>query len=223
MTLGCLYVVATPIGNLGDITLRALEILKSVDFVISEDTRTARKLFSKYNIEQRVFSYYSPRERSQAKKYLDMIEQGSDAALISESGTPCISDPGFEIIRGAHERSVRVVPVPGPSAFTAALSSSGIQAKEIFFAGFIPRKKGQRRKYLQSHLEKGYTFVFYESKYRIIDTLNFIGEIAPDLTICAGREITKRFEEFVRGKPEEVRKKIPANVKGEFTVICSPC
>lgn len=221
---GNLYIVATPIGNLGDITLRSLEILKSVDFIICEDTRTAIKLLGKYDINKKLSSYYSPKEKVQAVKYLNILESGSDIALISESGTPCISDPGTEIVKGAYEREIKVIPLPGPSAFVAGLSACGIPVKEVFFAGFIPRKKGQRKKYLGNHLKKDYTFVFYESKYRIKDTLKFIKDMAPELTVCIGREITKKFEEFMRGGIVEIEKKVSEvnNLKGEFVVICSP-
>ena len=221
---GILYVVSTPIGNLEDITLRALNVLKSVNIIICEDTRTSKKLLSRYEIKKRQGSYYSPKEVHQAKKYLCMIEEGMDIALVSESGTPCISDPGFEIVQEAYKRGVSVIPVPGPSAFIAALSASGIKSKNVFFAGFVPRKKEQRKKYLKQHIGHDYTFVFYDSKYRIKETIGYIVEIDPDLLICVAREMTKKFEEFIRGSAESVHRKISAqnNIKGEFTVICSP-
>lgn len=220
---GNLYIVATPIGNLEDITLRSLKILKSVDFIICEDTRTTIKLLRKYDINKKMYSYYSPKEKMQAVKYLNIIEAGNDIALVSESGTPCISDPGVEIVKKAYEKGIKVIPVPGPSAFVACLSAAGISTKEVFFAGFVPRKKGQRKKYLENHLKKKYTFVFYESKYRMKDTLRFIKDIAPELSVCIGREITKKFEEFMRGNITEVEKKVSEvnNLKGEFVVICS--
>jgi 16S rRNA (cytidine1402-2'-O)-methyltransferase len=221
---GKLYIVATPIGNLSDITLRALDILKSVDFIISEDTRTAGILLKKYEIEKKVYSYYSPKEVQLATKYLRYLAEGKDIALISENGTPCISDPGFEIVRRSYENNIQVIPIPGPSALTAALSACGIYSREVFFAGFIPRKKGARKKYIQKHLEREYTFVFYESKYRIKDTLRFIRELKPGVNVCLAREITKKFEEFIRGEIEEVEEKVSqaASIKGEIVVICSP-
>ncbi len=220
---GILYIIATPIGNLEDITLRALKILKSVEFIICEDTRTAIKLLKRYEINKKTYSYYSPKERMQATRYLNILENGEDIALISENGTPCISDPGIEIVKRAYAKGIKVIPIPGPSAFVAALSACGIPAREVFFAGFIPRKKGERKRYLEMHLKEGYTFVFYESKYRIKDTLKFIKEIAPHITICIAREITKKFEEFIHGNITEVEEKISNvnNLKGEFVVICS--
>ncbi|MBN2407671.1 MAG: 16S rRNA (cytidine(1402)-2'-O)-methyltransferase [Elusimicrobia bacterium] len=220
---GKLYVVATPIGNLGDITLRAIEVLKTVSLIICEDTRTTRKLLNHYGIRRRVCSYYSPRETVQAIKYLDMLNEGRDIAVISESGTPCISDPGLEIVKGAYERGITVIPVPGPSAFVTALSASGISAREVFFSGFIPRKKEERKKYLAKHLGKDYTFVFYDSKYRIKDTIGYIKDISPDVNICIGRELTKKFEECIRGTAGEIETKVSGNdnIKGEFVVICA--
>lgn len=221
---GILYVVATPIGNLEDITLRALKILKKVNLIICEDTRTTRKILNKYSISKKTRSYYSPKEAKQAVKYLDLIEKGTDVALISESGTPCISDPGYEIIKQAYERDIEVAPIPGPSALTAGISVSGIKADEVYFGGFIPRKKNARKKYLKRHINKNYTFVFFDSKYRIKDTLKFINEISPDGMIFIAREMTKKFEEYIRGKPEEVKKILSGreNLKGEFLIICSP-
>lgn len=220
---GNLYIVASPIGNLEDITLRAIKILKAVHLIICEDTRTTRKLLNKYGINKKIYSYYSPKESRQAVKYLNMIGEGKDLALISESGTPCISDPGRKIISIAYDSNIKVIPIPGPSAFVAAISASGIPAEEVFFAGFIPRKKGERKKYLENHLNKDYTFVFYDSKYRIRDTLKFIAEISPEISICIGRELTKKFEEFIRGSAIKVEKIISAreNLKGEFVVVCS--
>lgn len=219
---GDLYVVATPIGNLQDITLRALEVLKSVEFIICEDTRTAGKLLNHYNIDKKKYSYYSPKEYIQAGKYISFIEKGKDAALISESGTPCISDPGYEIIRKAYEKDIKVIPLPGASALTSAVSACGMPAKEIFFAGFLPRKKGQRKKYLEKHLNRGYLVVFYESKYRIKDTLRFIKDIDPDRIVCIAREMTKIYEEFIKGDAASVENMIDKmnNPKGEFVVIC---
>ena len=221
---GTLYVVATPIGNLGDITHRALKVLGSCDLIISEDTRTTRLLLGEYAVKTPVSSYYSPRERFLAGKYIEKLNEGADVALVSERGTPCISDPGFEIVRRAHEEGITVVPVPGPSALPAALSASGLSCKEVFFSGFLPRKKGARRRFLEKHLNQGYTLVFYDSKYRIVETMSFVAEITPGLTVCLCREMTKKFEELIRGSSLEVYEKIRqrTSVKGEFTVVCSP-
>jgi len=220
---GELYIVATPIGNIEDITLRALKILKRVDLIISEDTRTARKLLNHFEIKNRTASYYSPKEIYKADYYLDQIMQGKKLALISESGTPCISDPGIEIVRRAYERGITVIPIPGPTSIAAAVCASGLKTDEFFFTGFLPRKKGARKRALEKHLNAGYPFIFFDSKYRIKDTITFLGELEPARRLCVAREITKKFEEFIRGTAEDVagvfnEKK---NIKGEFVVVCS--
>lgn len=220
---GSLFVVATPIGNLEDITLRALDTLRKCPLVICEDTRKTARLFSRHGISASAAPYYSPREKLLAGRYISRLESGDDIALVSESGTPCVSDPGYEIVRRAHEAGIRVVPVPGPSALASSLSVSGIPCREVFFAGFLPRKKTARRRYLEKHLGQGYTVVFYDSKYRIRDTVGFISEIAPGLEICLCREITKKFEELIRGAAASVSGKLgETSIKGEFTVVCSP-
>ncbi len=220
---GTLYIVATPIGNLEDITLRALKILKSVDLIICEDTRTTKKLLNRYGITKKQRSYYGPREYDQAKKYLKMVENGKDMALVSESGTPGVSDPGYRIVKRAHIKNMEVIPIPGASALPAALSVSGIDYKEILFTGFIPRKKGQRKKYLKKHLFKSYATLIYESKHRIKDTLKYIKDIDPERTVFLGREMTKKFEEYIRGPAKEVYYSINKReiLRGEFVIICS--
>lgn len=219
---GKLYIVATPIGNLEDITFRAVRILKEADLIISEDTRTARKLLNKYRIQSAPRSYYAPREAEKAAKYLDMAQAGKDLALISESGTPAVSDPGAEIVRRAHEKQIPVIPVPGPSAIAAAVSISGFNTDSFYFAGFIPSNKERRKKFLSEKMQKGESFVFYDSKRRIINTLKMIEEIYPETEIFVIREMTKIYEEYFRGKVEDVRKKLSLKqvLKGEFTVIC---
>lgn len=220
---GTLYILATPIGHLEDITLRALKILKSVNLVLCEDTRTTKKLLDKYQIKKKQRSYYSPREYEQAEKYLNILKKGKDIALVSESGTPGVSDPGLEIVKRAYLKNMAVRPVPGPSALTAAVSVSGIKADEILFTGFIPRKKGKRKRYLEKHLAENYTTLIYESKHRIKDTLEYIKDIDPERTLFLGREMTKKFEEYLRGSALELYNKIRdrKKVRGEFVIICS--
>ncbi|MGM0568591.1 MAG: 16S rRNA (cytidine(1402)-2'-O)-methyltransferase [Elusimicrobiota bacterium] len=220
---GTLYIVSTPIGNLKDITLRAVEVLKSVELIISEDTRTARKLLNTYGIKSAPRSYYAPREAEKASRYLDMAERGKNIALISESGTPCISDPGAEIVRRAHLRKIPVRTIPGPSAITAALSISGMNADSFFFAGFIPSNKSRRKKFLLKNLKENQSFVFYDSKRRIVDSLKMIADIDPDTRVFAVREMTKIYEEYFSGTPSEVAEQLLSKdvLKGEFTVICS--
>ncbi len=219
---GRLYIVATPIGNLADMTLRAVEVLKSADLIISEDTRTARKLLGRYGIKSVPRSYYAPKEAEKASRYLDMAESGKTLALISECGTPSVSDPGAEIVNRAHERGIKVVPVPGPSAVTAAVSVAGFKCDKFLFAGFIPSGKQQRKKFLEENMRRDEIFIFYESKRRILDTLEMIGDIDGQTEIFVIREMTKVYEEYVRGKPSEVRDAIASRqvIKGEFTVLC---
>ncbi len=224
-TPGILYIVATPLGNLKDVTLRAVEILKKADLIISEDTRRARKLLNVYGIKGAPRSYYAPREAEKASAYLDMAERGKNLALISECGTPGISDPGAEIVKRAHRRGIEVRAVPGPSAVTAALSISGFNADRFYFAGFIPSPKLRRRKFLEKNLKiKGQTFIFYDSKRRILDSMNMIDDICPEAEIFMVREMTKVFEEHFRGRPKEIYEKLMLkdSLKGEFTVICLP-
>ncbi len=219
---GRLYIVATPIGNLSDITLRAVEVLKSADLIISEDTRTARKLLDRYGIKSVPRSYYAPREAEKAARYLDMAEEGKTLALISECGTPAVSDPGAEIVRRAHERGIRVIPVPGPSAVTAALSVAGFNCDKFLFAGFIPSGRQQRKKFLEENMREGEIFVFYDSKRRILDTLEMINGIDPETKIFIIREMTKIYEEYLRGSPLETRDNLASRqvIKGEFTILC---
>ncbi len=216
--------VATPLGNLSDITLRALDVIRSVDLLICEDTRTTQKILNRYNFSVKTASYYAPRENQLAGRYIEKLKSGKTIALVSESGTPCISDPGYEIVKRAHEEGIRVSPIPGPSALSAALSISGIKADNVFFSGFIPRKKGKRKRFLDEHVGKEYTFVFFDSKYRIKETLNFIKENNPKTLIFVGRELTKKFEETIRGTAEEVCATISSvqKLKGEFVIVCSP-
>ena len=221
---GTLYIIATPIGNMQDITLRAIETLAAVDPILSEDKRTTAGLLSKYGILTPMEAYYSPKEKTLAEKFIQKLLTGSDVALLSENGTPCVSDPGYLLLNRAYEEKIRVVPIPGPSALTAALGVCGLPAGEVFFAGFLPRKKGARKKYIEKHISAGYAFVFYESKYRISDTLKYIAGYAPSLRIAVMREMTKKFEEIIRGTAAEVSGIVNARpgIKGEFTVVCSP-
>ncbi|MGM0441155.1 MAG: 16S rRNA (cytidine(1402)-2'-O)-methyltransferase [Elusimicrobiota bacterium] len=223
MGTGTLYLLATPIGHLEDITLRALKVLKSVNLILCEDTRTTKKLLDRYNIKKKQRSYYSPREYEQAERYLNLLEKGKDIALVSESGTPCVSDPGLEIVDRALSKNMDVKPVPGPSALTAAVSVSGIKADELLFTGFISRQKGKRKRYLEKHMSKSYAMLIYESKHRIKDTLKFIKEIDPDRTVFIGREMTKKFEEYLRGPALKIYDNINnrENLRGEFVILCS--
>lgn len=222
------YVVGTPIGNLGDITLRAIETLKNVDLILCEDTRQTKKLLDKYNINKPTMSYHAQSKLAKTDKIFELLEEGKDLALVSDAGTPGISDPGAllvsQIKNNAHLRdSVNVIPIPGPAALITALSASGLPTHEFTFLGFLPHKKGRETLFKEIAQAKR-TMVFYESPHRILKTLESLAKFCPDKKICVARELTKIYEEFKNGTPTEVLKYFQNNKekqKGEFTVIVS--
>ncbi|MFH1784238.1 MAG: 16S rRNA (cytidine(1402)-2'-O)-methyltransferase [bacterium] len=218
-----LYIVATPIGNLEDITLRALRVLKEADIIACEDTRRTRKLLSHYDIHTPLTSYYQHNRVTKGKILLEMLEQGKDVALVTDAGTPGISDPGFLIIKDAVGRGLDVVPVPGPCALITALVASGLPTNGFVFMGFLPRKKGKIKKELEKALESGKTVVFYESPYRIVSTLSILKDIPGDYKVVVAREMTKKFEEILRGRAEEILAVLGGrSIKGEIVVVVSP-
>jgi 16S rRNA (cytidine1402-2'-O)-methyltransferase len=225
--LGTLYIVATPIGNLEDITLRALRILKEVDYVLCEDTRTTQNLLNKYEIKTKTMSYHAHSTENKESVILNLLKNGKNLALVSDAGTPCISDPGVMLV--AHIKKefggdVAVVPIPGPSALISALSASGVSSAEFVFLGFLPHKKGRETLFKEIANSKR-VIVFYESTHRIMKTLTSLMEHAPSFKIVIGRELTKQFEEFVEGTPEEVLNYFTVNndkQRGEFVVIVEP-
>lgn len=218
------YVVATPIGNLGDITLRAIEALKNVDLILCEDTREAKKLLDKYMIGTPTVSYHAQSKISKTDKILKLLEEGKNIALISDAGTPGISDPGAMLvsqIKSYFSHGVDVIPVPGPSAFVAALSASGLPTHEFTFLGFLPHKKGRETLFKEIAGSKR-TIVFYESPHRILKTLESLAKFSPEKKVCIAREITKIYEEFKTGSPAELLEYLKTNIvkqKGEFVVI----
>jgi 16S rRNA (cytidine1402-2'-O)-methyltransferase len=212
-----LYVVATPIGNLEDITLRALRVLGEVQLIAAEDTRTARKLLNRYNISTRLTSYFEHNKRMKMPVLLQMLED-SDVALISEAGTPGISDPGYELIKAAIEKNIQVVSLPGSSAVTTALSSSGLPADQFVYLGFLPRKKGEKRTLLASVSDEPRTLVCFESPYRVIDSLAAMLEVLGDRNIAVCREMTKLHEEIFRGTLSEAVRHFQ-KPRGEFTIV----
>lgn len=217
---GRLYVVATPIGNMDDITNRAIKVLSDADFILSEDTRTTKKLLSHYRISNKLESCYSYNEQERARESIDKILKGENAALVSESGTPGISDPGSHLIRLAREKGIRIIPVPGPSAMTASISVSGAQSNKIYFAGFLPRTKGKRIKELLSMKALNMTTVIYESPKRIRRTLTDIGRFIPGRKLFVIREMTKVHEESFFGDPAQILKDLTdANALGEFSIV----
>lgn len=225
--IGTLYIVATPIGNLEDITFRAVRILKEVDTILCEDTRTTRVLLNRYDIHTKTMSYNAHATDSKESNIIKMLSEGKNLALVSDAGTPCISDPGVMLVANVKKEfgtNVNVVPIPGPSALVTALSASGVSSAEFVFLGFLPHKKGRETLFKEIANSKR-VIVFYESTHRIIKTLTSLIEHAPTFKIVIGRELTKQFEEFVQGTPEEVLAYFTDNndkQRGEFVVIVEP-
>jgi len=201
---GTLYVVATPIGNLEDLTHRAVRILKEVDLIACEDTRHTRKLLNHYGIKTKTVSYHEHNEREQALKLIDAIKSGTNVAVVSDAGTPGISDPGFRVINAALEQGVEVVPVPGPTALISALVASGLPSDEFFFGGFLPARSTARRKRLAELTTLQTTLVFYEAPHRIIETLKDARAVLGEREAVVARELTKLHEEIRRGRLSEL-------------------
>jgi len=217
---GKLYIVATPIGNLKDITYRAVEVLKGVDYIAAEDTRTSRKLLTHYGIPGKVISYYSAKENVKARKLLGLLTEGRSVALVTDAGTPAISDPALKVVRLAISNAIEIVPVPGPTALAASLCASGLDTSSFLFDGFLPVKSGRRSSRLKELCASGRTVVLFESTHRILRLIDELKEEVPDRKIVVARELTKIFEEFIRGTPEEVGQKLTGKkVKGEFVVL----
>ena len=217
-----LYLVATPIGNLEDITLRALRVLKGVDLIACEDTRQTQKLLNHYGITTKTVSYHEHNEMTKAAELVVDLEGGARIALVTDAGMPGISDPGFRLITLAIRHGVPVVPIPGPSAFLAALVASGLPTDSFRFSGFLPSKRGERRTLLEGLRDSTRTEAFYEAPHRLLETLGDVVEVlGPARHIVVGREITKLHEEFLRGRAEDILTtlKSRADVKGEITLL----
>lgn len=216
-----LYIVPTPIGNLQDITLRALDILKQADFVLCEDTRQTKKLLDNFGIATKTLRYHEG-DKFSVENCLNLLKSGKVCALVSDAGTPCVSDPGWQLVRRAREEGIKVCALPGPSALTCALSASGVGGGGFVFLGFTSRKPGKIVKLLKSAFELEKPVVIYESPYRIIKFLKLVKEnFAENITCVLAREITKTFEEYLSGTLEDVIKNLEARKKilGEFVVI----
>lgn len=217
--MGILYVVATPIGNLEDVTLRALRVLRSVALIAAEDTRAARRLLAKYDIETPVTSYFEHNKLTKLDYILGTLQE-KDVAIISEAGTPGISDPGFELIRAAIEKGIQVVPVPGPSSVIAALSISGLPTDQFVYVGFLPRKPGERRRALQLLAVEPRTIVAFEAPHRLIESLEDIKEVLGDRRIAVIRELTKIHEETLRTSvARAIGHFVVHPPRGEFTLV----
>lgn len=216
-----LYMVATPIGNLEDITIRALNILKEVDVIACEDTRQTMILLNHYEIKKRLISCRAANEKESAAGIVKLMEKGDDIAYVSDAGTPGISDPGKQLVRKVRESGFKVVPIPGASAFGAMVSVSGFPDKSVLFEGFLSPKGGKRRKRVEELLSRNEAFILYESPYRILKLLNDIKEAAPERKLLLGREISKKFEEFIEGTADQLFANLEkrANIKGELALL----
>ena len=216
---GVLYIVATPIGNLEDITLRALRILKEVHLIAAEDTRHTRTLLDRYGIGRPVTSYHEHNEKTKARALVERLKRGQSIALVSDAGTPLLSDPGYRLVREAIKAAIPVVPLPGPSAMTALLSVSGLATDRFVFEGFLPARRGERRERLGALREEKRTMVFYEAPHRLKESLGDLLEILGDREAVMGREITKIHEEFLRGRLSEMRARVESEEpRGEITL-----
>jgi 16S rRNA (cytidine1402-2'-O)-methyltransferase len=201
---GTLYLVATPIGNLADITHRAIEVLRTVDLIVCEDTRHTQKLLNHYGIKTKTISYHQHNEQARAAFLIEFLKQGRDLAVVSDAGTPAVSDPGFRIIRAAIESDIGVVPVPGPSALIAAIVASGLPTDEFFFAGFLPSRSNARRTRLHELQSVPGTLIFYEAPHRLAETLKDAHEVLGEREAVVARELTKLHEEIRRGRLSEL-------------------
>ncbi len=222
LSKGTLYIVSTPIGNLEDITLRALRILKEVDLIAAEDTRHTGLLLKHFGIQKPLTSYFEGNELKKREWILSRLKQGDRIALVSDAGTPGISDPGFRLIQIAIENQILIVPIPGPSAVITALSVSGLPTDAFLFKGFLPHKSKKRKDLLKQLAETKETLIFYESPHRLTETLRDILDILGDREIVLTRELTKIYEEILRGKVSEIQHQLAEKkIKGEITLVIS--
>lgn len=219
---GNLYIVSTPIGNLKDITFRALETLEQVDFILCEDTRITSRLLKNYNISKELVSFNAVSEQKKISNVIKRINFGETCALVSDAGTPVISDPGIKLISESIKEGIEIVPIPGATAFVTALTISGLPTDSIVFEGYLPQKKGRQKKLTELSEEKR-TIVLYESTYRIHKLIDELVEHLPDRYVVICRELTKKFEETWRGYPSRLKEAINEKIiKGEFVVVIAP-
>jgi 16S rRNA (cytidine1402-2'-O)-methyltransferase len=217
-----IYIVATPIGNLSDITFRAIDVLKGADIVAAEDTRHTKRLLDHYGISAKMMSLHEHNESEKSDYIIDQVASGASVALVSDAGTPLISDPGYILVVRAKQRGVKVVPIPGPSAVITALSASGISSDKFIFEGFLPAKSKAKQEVLQSFITEKRTVIFYESPHRIMSTLEMMEDSLGGRILCVARELTKRYETIRYGSVEEVRAWMSEDLnqtKGEFVLI----
>src|SRR5438552_8957034 len=218
---GKLYVVATPIGNLEDITFRALRVLREVELIACEDTRQTRKLLEHYGIEKPTISYHDYNEQERARELLTKLQEGHSIAQVSDAGMPGISDPGYRVVKLAIEQGITVVPIPGPSALVTALAASGLPTDAFEFRGFLPAKSGQRRTALEAVRNVQHTVVVYEAPHRIVEAVeDIVHTLGPERPLVIARELTKVHEEFIRGRAGEVAERLRGReLRGEITLL----
>jgi 16S rRNA (cytidine1402-2'-O)-methyltransferase len=220
---GTLFIVATPIGNKEDVTVRALRILKKVDFIAAEDTRKTRRLLTYHNINGRFISYHEHNETERTEKLIGKLKQGTSIALVTNAGTPVVSDPGYPLIKAAIDNEIQVIPIPGVSAVITALSAAGLPTGSFVFVGFVTRKQKKRLKQLRELAQENRTIIFYESPRRIQKLLEEIMAVLGDRYAVLAREMTKRYEEFIRGCLSEIQNRLNEKpvIKGELTLLVS--
>jgi 16S rRNA (cytidine1402-2'-O)-methyltransferase len=221
---GCLFLVATPIGNLGDLSRRATESISQCDLIACEDTRVSNRLLNYLQITKPLVSYREENEKTKCVEIAEQIESGQNTVLISDAGYPCISDPGFRLVRECHRRNLKVIPIPGPNAALTALAASGLPTHQFIYLGFLPKKTAQIRKIFLTWFNFEGSIIVYESKYKIEKTLNTLMEVyGEDRYICLARELTKAHESIITGSVKEVvQKQSKASGKGEFTLVIGP-
>jgi 16S rRNA (cytidine1402-2'-O)-methyltransferase len=214
-----LFIVATPIGNMADITYRAVETLKSVEIIACEDTRHTQGLLSRYDIKARLIACHAHNENASAQGIINLLEEGHSVAYVSDAGTPGVSDPGCRLVKAVRAAGFRVTPIPGPSAMATLVSAGGCVLGSFTFEGFLSPKPGRKRKRMEALLQRDEPFIFYESPYRIEKALGLLDELAADRQLTLGREMTKTFEQFLVGTAKEVLAQLPKPPKGEFAVL----
>lgn len=220
---GILYIVATPIGNLGDISARAVEILKQVDLIAAEDTRHSKTLLERFGIKSKICAYHEHNEEKVTSQLIQQLQNGESIALISDAGTPLINDPGYKLVVAAHDHHIQVVPIPGPSAIITALSASGLPTNKFIFEGYLPAKSEARKTRLNELKNESRTLVFYEAPHRIVESVKIMQEIfGAERRVTIARELTKQFEQIVRDNLSLINEKLACEeikIKGEFVVI----
>jgi len=215
-----LYLIATPIGNMKDISFRAIETLREVDLIAGEDTRSVKKILNHYEIKKKVISFYKHNEEKSGNRIISLLKEGKSVALVSDRGTPGVSDPGYTLVNKAINENMEFTMIPGPSAFVMALVLSGLPVHSFLFRGFPPHKPGKRRKFLKADILIPYTLIYYESPYRLLKFLDDALEIFGDRKSAVANDLTKKFEKIIRGSLSEVREELKdKEMKGEYTVV----